>query len=372
MALLVLVGWLIVRYTGFMELRFLVVMAAVCLGLALVTALLPERVDATLELRPQRTSVGLESRAILRATNTGRLPMWQPSVDLPTPGRSTTIRLPVLRPRLLHVEEVTLPAEHRGVHRVGPVTARHLDPLNLIQRDVVWTQAEDWFVWPRVVAVESFGMGAIADLEGMPSDTISMSDLSFHALREYHRGDDLRHVHWRSSAKADTLLVRQYHDTKRSHATVIVDASPEVYPDAEDFELALSTAASVILRAAAEDFDVTFLCGAQEVDRETAEQVLDACCRAELETNDLAEVSERALRLAPETSLLLLCTGSRRDGGTWRSALSMFSNDVRRVVIEMDGSAPTSLRTIASLQHATLGDLRDLPMVIAGLAARKS
>ena len=32
-----------------------------------------------------------------------------------------------------------------------------------------------------------------------------MSDLAFHALREYVPGDDLRHVHWRSSAKADTL-----------------------------------------------------------------------------------------------------------------------------------------------------------------------
>ena len=42
------------------------------------------------------------------------------------------------------------------------------------------------------------------DLEGVPSDQLSMSDLAFHALREYVPGDDLRHVHWRSSAKADS------------------------------------------------------------------------------------------------------------------------------------------------------------------------
>ena len=58
-----------------------------------------------------------------------------------------------------------------------------------------------------------------------------MSDLAFHALREYVPGDDLRHVHWRSSARAGELLVRQYHDTRRNHATVVVDADPAAYPD---------------------------------------------------------------------------------------------------------------------------------------------
>ena len=56
-----------------------------------------------------------------------------------------------------------------------------------------------------------------------------MSDLAFHALREYQPGDDRRYIHWRSSAKAGRLLVRQFLDTRRSHVTVIVDPDPEQY-----------------------------------------------------------------------------------------------------------------------------------------------
>ena len=83
----------------------------------------------------------------------------------------------------------------------------------------------------------------IRDQEGIPSDEISMSDLAFHALREYVPGDELRHVHWRSSAKASKLLIRQYHDTLRSHLTVVVDDDSGSYGDPEDFETAVSVAA---------------------------------------------------------------------------------------------------------------------------------
>ena len=60
-----------------------------------------------------------------------------------------------------------------------------------------------------------------------------MSDLAFHALREYQPGDDRRYVHWRSSAKHGRLLVRQFLDTRRSHLAVVVDTDPG-YAGGED------------------------------------------------------------------------------------------------------------------------------------------
>ena len=88
-----------------------------------------------------------------------------------------------------------------------------------------------------------------------------MSDLAFHALREYVPGDDLRHVHWRSSAKAGELLVRQYHETRRGHVTVLLDDRRSSYPRLGDFELAVSVAASIALRAVRDDFDTYLRCG---------------------------------------------------------------------------------------------------------------
>ena len=83
-----------------------------------------------------------------------------------------------------------------------------------------------------------------------------MSDLAFHALREYVPGDDLRRVHWRSSAKADTLLVRQYHESRSMHAAVVVDDDPRSYASADELETAISVGASLAIRAMTDGFDV--------------------------------------------------------------------------------------------------------------------
>ncbi len=85
------------------------------------------------------------------------------------------------------------------------------------------------FVAPRVTDLSVFAGGLTHDLDGATSQQLSMSDLAFHALREYVPGDDLRHVHWRSSAKAGELLVRQYHETHRGHVTVLVDGARASY-----------------------------------------------------------------------------------------------------------------------------------------------
>ena len=72
----------------------------------------------------------------------------------------------------------------------------------IFSRDVAWTPVREMLVRPPMVPLDSLGAGLLRDLEGVSTDAVSQSDLAFHALREYVPGDDLRHVHWRSSAKA--------------------------------------------------------------------------------------------------------------------------------------------------------------------------
>ena len=124
-------------------------------------------------------------------------------------------------------------AERRGIFTLGPVRHLQSDPLGLLPPDpLAGGEPSTLWVRPRVAVPESIALGGVFDLEGLPSDQMSMSDLAFHALREYVPGDDLRHVHWRSSAKADTLLVRQYHESRSMHAAVVVDDDPGAYADA--------------------------------------------------------------------------------------------------------------------------------------------
>src|ERR1700689_1647638 len=68
--------------------------------------------------------------------------------------------------------------------------------------------------------------------------------VSFHRLREYVLGDDLRTVHWPSTARAGKLVVRHYVDTAQPYTVVLVDLNPAVYSP-ETFEEAMDVTASI-------------------------------------------------------------------------------------------------------------------------------
>ena len=77
--------------------------------------------------------------------------------------------------------------------------------------------------------------GQTRHLEGPSSDTSPQGNITFHRLREYVAGDDLRLVHWRSSARAGRLLVKHNVDTSQPYTVVIFDQRPSLYTE-ESFE----------------------------------------------------------------------------------------------------------------------------------------
>ncbi len=79
--------------------------------------------------------------------------------------------------------------------------------------------------------------------------------VTFHRLREYVIGDDLRKVHWPSTARVGKLVVRQYVDTAQPYTVVLVDLRPEVY-SSESFEEAMDVAASVVTSLSAREAPV--------------------------------------------------------------------------------------------------------------------
>lgn len=88
--------------------------------------------------------------------------------------------------------------------------------------------------------------GQTRHLEGPSSDTSPQGNITFHRLREYVAGDDLRLVHWRSSARAGKLLVKHNVDTSQPYTVVIFDQRPSLYTE-QSFEYAVDVAASVVV-----------------------------------------------------------------------------------------------------------------------------
>lgn len=366
--LLTVASYLVDTFGGWPVFQLIWVSCLMMLLVAVVLAVLPVRAVVELGVAPRRTVAGEGARVLVEARSASRLPVPGPLLDVPVGAREHLIRLPMLRPGHPVHRGIELDGLRRGVVPVGPATARRTDPLGLLRWTERWSGAIELLVLPRMVRVESLGGGAISDQEGTPSDEISMSDLAFHALREYVPGDDLRHVHWRSSAKASKLFVRQYHDTRRSHLTVVIDDHRDSYRDPEDFETAVSAAASIAARADRDGVELSLLCGTHAVSGRGLDGVLDACCRIQPGDTDPAMAAREALRLAPDTSWLVMLTGgqvSEQLAGRLRAGLPP---EVSLLLVTADATEATLVTGPEAMRLMTLRTLDELPRAISALA----
>ncbi|HET9997787.1 MAG TPA: DUF58 domain-containing protein [Nocardioides sp.] len=349
--------------------RELAVLAAACLLVFLLALpFLVGRTNVRVEvvLQPERVIAGGAVAAGVRVRNIAAHGLLPTMLELPVGSIVHRYPVPRLGPDETHEESFTIRTERRGVIPVGPASTRRGDPLAMLSRDVEWTDVVEILVRPPMVPMDSLGAGLLRDLEGVSTDAVSHSDLAFHALREYVPGDDLRHVHWRSSAKAmaasdDTrLLVRQYLDTRRSHVTVVVDDTPGVWSDAQDFETAMSVAASILVRATLDEFDTSFVCGTSASSGVTGHLALDSVCRAEFGSVGLVSSAHRAAVVSPDTSLLFLVGGAASDFENFQRAVTAFPPEVRRYALIVDPSAPSRVTETGGFVVVQVADKADL------------
>jgi len=136
----------------------------------------------------------------------------------------------------------------RGVYQVGPAEASVADPFALTERRAAVGTVDRLMVYPAVEALEGFP--ALRGLDPAVQSTrptfVPHGGEDFFTLREYQIGDDLRKVHWPSSAKRDELMIRQLEVPWQARALVLLDQRAERYPSPEAFEHAVRGAASVV------------------------------------------------------------------------------------------------------------------------------
>ena len=150
----------------------------------------------------------------------------------------------------------------RGRWPLGPALVHTSDPLGMIWTDTTVGRAELIPVWPAVVDLSATA-GALmghADRVMLGARTPSPDDA---ALRDYREGDDLRRVHWPSTARTGTMMVRSDERAGRRPATVIVDLPRQ--PNA--LEWSISAAASIALSVLESGHPVRLLGGTIAPDR---------------------------------------------------------------------------------------------------------
>jgi uncharacterized protein (DUF58 family) len=136
----------------------------------------------------------------------------------------------------------------RGVYDVGPAVVGVADPFGLAERRSPAGAVDRLVVYPRIE--ELHGFPAVRGYDGSVQTTrptyAPHGGEDFFTLREYQVGDDLRKVHWPSSAKRDQLMIKQLETPWQSRALVVFDQRSSRYPTPEAFEHAVRGAASVV------------------------------------------------------------------------------------------------------------------------------
>ncbi len=138
-----------------------------------------------------------------------------------------------------------LPAPRRGRIPLGPLTVERRDPFGLFRWARRQTGDDVLWVHPRMHPMRALPVGVVLDYEGRTHENARLGTVTFSALREYVPGDDPRQIHWRSTARLGTLVVREHIDTTEPTTTVVLDTRSEAF-DADSFEHAVEVAASVV------------------------------------------------------------------------------------------------------------------------------
>ncbi|HEY4378686.1 MAG TPA: DUF58 domain-containing protein, partial [Acidimicrobiales bacterium] len=136
----------------------------------------------------------------------------------------------------------------RGIVEAGPLVATMADPFGLAERRSVVAGTSPLTVLPRVDALGPLPHRAGRDDPHAGTDhpnALGSGNEDFYALRPYVVGDDLRRVHWASTARRGELIVRQDQVPWQGRTTLLLDARAGTTTDAS-FELAVSAAASLV------------------------------------------------------------------------------------------------------------------------------
>ncbi|MGH8793299.1 MAG: DUF58 domain-containing protein [Stackebrandtia sp.] len=210
------------------------------------------RISSSRVLDPVRVEVGQQARVTLRLRNRSRVPTGTMMLE---------DRLPYAlgnRPRLVlerllggggSAVSYTVCAENRGRYDIGPLIVRLTDPFGLVELTRSYPAVDHLTVIPTITPLPTVRMpGEHAASGDSRSRAVAVHGDDDAATREYRHGDDLRRVHWPTTAKAGELMVRREEQPWDSRATVLLDVRAAGHRGesvGSSFEWAVSAAASV-------------------------------------------------------------------------------------------------------------------------------
>jgi uncharacterized protein (DUF58 family) len=194
-----------------------------------------------------RITAGSQARIRLLISNRSRFGSSGVSVAdrLPEPRRFEVPPLAADGERRI---EAPLAFARRGVYELGPAEVGVRDPFGLMRFVRGFSERTEVVVYPGVHDLRDFPIRG-GNVEVGSRGARGRRGDEFAGLREYRRGDDRRHIHWKSLARTGDLYVKEFAVEAPRRYSVALDLRREGLraPEAE-VEDAVSAAASVLTR----------------------------------------------------------------------------------------------------------------------------
>jgi uncharacterized protein (DUF58 family) len=150
----------------------------------------------------------------------------------------------------------SIPTRRRGVFDVGPFEIERIDPFWLTvgrRRD---TTVSSVIIHPKIYdLVGPHGAVRVVENESVLRRATADPMSGFVSMREYVAGDDPRMIHWPTTARTGTLMVREHVEVRRPEFTVVLDTAPTAGTD-DDFEESVDVAATLAVHALRTGLDV--------------------------------------------------------------------------------------------------------------------
>jgi uncharacterized protein (DUF58 family) len=156
---------------------------------------------------------------------------------------------------------ITILARTRGIYQVGPAYALSGDPFNLFERGRDIARPEFLIIYPEIKTLEELGLPMKDPLGDIGAQQRLFEDPNrIMGVREHRPEDDMRHVHWKATARTSALQTKIYEPTRSVNVVFCLNvATFEQYWHGfwpEMLEYLVSTTASLAYWGSEQDYAV--------------------------------------------------------------------------------------------------------------------
>lgn len=189
------------------------------------------------ELSDDVVRIGEKVKVTVKLTNSSFLPiLWmyaEETLPKKMPHEGTIKRLLIIPPKRNFHLTYSLTLTRRGCHAIGPIVLETGDVFGLYKRTRIDRRRDFVTVLPPYDIIEEYQVGQERKLGGFAAARSIFEDPTrIRGVREYRRGDAMKRIHWKSTARRGELVSKIFDPVIESGATVVLDFHKESWKTA--------------------------------------------------------------------------------------------------------------------------------------------